>query len=39
MRDLSFTPGTGEPQLLQNHICQSAPGFFHEAMDSCPLVH
>jgi hypothetical protein len=30
IRDSSFKPGTGEPQILQNDICQSASGFFHE---------
>jgi hypothetical protein len=30
----SFSPGTGAPQTLQNHFCQSASGFFHVAMCS-----
>jgi hypothetical protein len=32
----SFSPGTGEPQTLQNHVCQSVPGLFHVAMCSWP---
>ncbi len=35
----SFSPGTGEPQTLQNHACQFVAGFFHVAMNSSPRSH
>jgi hypothetical protein len=35
----SFLPGTGDPQIRQNHVCQSQFGFFHVAMCSWPLTH
>jgi hypothetical protein len=39
IRVASFSPGTGEPQTLQNHVCQQVFGFFHVAMRSWPLTH
>ena len=35
----SFSPGTGEPQTLQNQVCQSVPGFRQVAMNSWPRTH
>ena len=35
----SFSPGTVEPQTLQNQVCQSAFGFFQVAMCSWPRTH
>jgi hypothetical protein len=35
----SFSPGTREPQTLQNQVCQSVFGFFHFAMCSWPRAH
>jgi len=32
----SFLPGTGEPQTVQNQVCQSVPGFCHVAITSWP---
>jgi hypothetical protein len=31
-----FSPGTGDPQILQNQVCQSLFGFFQVAMCSSP---
>jgi hypothetical protein len=38
IRVASFSPGKGEPQTLQNQVCQFVPGFCHVAMSSWPLV-
>ena len=35
----SFSPGTGEPQMLQNQVCQSVSGFFQLAMCCSPASH
>ena len=32
----SFSPGTGEPQVVQNHFCQCVPGLVHVATRSRP---
>ena len=34
----SFSPGTGEPQVRQNHLCQSVPGLFQVVMRSSPRI-
>ena len=35
----SFSPGTGEPQMLQNQVCQSVSGFLQVAMCCSPASH
>ena len=35
----SFSPGTREPQTLQNHVCHRVSGFVHVATCSVPRTH